>query len=380
MTEPATRRLLMVTASIGAGHNSVTRALRGELEGHPRLKLDVLDIMDHVPRWFRAYYAGGFFLGMAHLPRLYGLSYRLSNRPKGPDRRSSERVRLAWESWAGQGFVRKVIDLQPELVVCMHFLPAPMLARAVGQGRLDARLAVVATDVELHRLWYCQGVAQWFVPQEYTAGRVAQWGVSPDRVTVSGIPIQRKWDQPADRQTVLRQWNLPADRAVVLLAGGTDYTVGPIIRIARQLAGRCPDAYVVVLTGRNKALQARLASLEQTPGRVLPIPFTDRVNELVDVAALMVTKPGGITTAECLARGTPMVLSNPVPGHEGGNAEFLAREGAALIARGADRIVQAACGLLHDSAALEAMSRRARALYRPGRQTVAEGICRMLGV
>jgi processive 1,2-diacylglycerol beta-glucosyltransferase len=373
------RRLLLVTASIGAGHNSVTRALRQELEGHPDLQLDTLDVMDHMPRWFRAYYAGGFFLGMSHLPRAFGLGYRLTNRPQAPDRNLLEQLRLRWESWAGRRLLGEVLRRQPELVVHMHFLSPPILQRAIRQGRLQTRQAIVATDVELHRLWYCQDIEHWFVPQGHTARRLEAWGVERQRITVSGIPIHRKWDQPLDRAAILRDWNLPDGRPIVLLAGGADYTVGPIVRIARRLAKRQPRAYVVVLSGRNKKLQAQLAGLKEALAAILPIPFTDRVNELVQVASLMVTKPGGVTTAECLAKGTPMVLSNPVSGHEGGNAAFLERQGAAVIARGTRRILAAACGLLSDPPALARMAQRARELYRPGRQIVAAGICRMLG-
>ena len=376
----APKRLLLITASIGAGHNSVTRALRQELDGRDDLRVDVLDAMDLVPRWVRAYYAGGIYLGMSRLPWAFGLGYRLSDHPQTPRRGRIEGARMAWERWACRRLVREVAALSPELIVHTHFLSPPILAAAIRAGRLACRQIVVATDVELHRLWLSEGVEHWFVPQEYSGRRLERWGLSPQDITVSGIPIQRKWDLPLDRQAIFGRWNLPADRPIVLLTGGTDYTVGPIVRIARQLARRCPRAYVVVLSGRNKKLQGQLTTLKETPASILPIPFTDRVNELVAVAALMVTKPGGITTAECLAKGTPMVLSNPVTGHEGGNAEFLARQGAAVIARGAGRIVETAGALLEDPAALAQMAERARALYRPGRQIVTAEICRLLGL
>ena len=151
-----------------------------------------------------------------------------------------------------------------------------------------------------------------------------RWGVHERHITVSGIPIHPKWARPLDRRKILRDWRLPADRKIVLLAGGTEFTCGPVVRIARHIAEVCPQAYVVVLAGRSKKLLAELAASPLAPGRLVGVGFTDRVHELVEACSLMVTKPGGVTTAECLAKGTPMVLMNPVAGQEGGNAEYLA--------------------------------------------------------
>lgn len=373
-TPPRAPKVLIVTASVGAGHNSAARAVTAALADAGKLDVQCLDVLDFAPRWFRAYYAGGFALAMTRFPRLYGLGFRLSDYPHGPRRGAMERLRL-WREWGVlRRFRRRLVALAPDLVVHTHFLALPIVTGLVRRGLLSAAQMVVVTDVKVHRFWYSAGVERWFVPAAPSADTLRRWGVDESRITVSGIPVKAKWTAPVDRGKVLADWRLTGAGDIVLLSGGTEFTCGPVLRIARGLADACPDARVVVLAGRNKKLLARLARLPAA-GRVVGVSFTDRVHELVEVCSLMVTKPGGITTAECLARGTPMVLTNPVPGQEAGNAEYFRGAGAAVIARGTDDIIDRTRRLLADTRALGEMGDAARRLYRPATETIVSAVC-----
>ena len=220
----------------------------------------------------------------------------------------------------------------------------------------------------------------WFTAQEAGAERLREFGLDAGRITVSGMPIHPKWIRPLPvRGELLSQWSLPADKKIVLLSGGTDFTCGPVLRIARRLAGSLADLCLVVLAGRNKRLLAHLSNLREVrDGRVVPMGFTDRLHELCQVACLMVTKAGGLITAECLAKSLPMVFLKPVPGQERNNAEFFAARGAGLIAPSATHIVQTVRRLLDRPAELDEMARNAGRLYRPGARTITEFICRMV--
>jgi len=375
------KNVLIVTASIGAGHNQVARTLMEQLRSFaPQVRVECLDAVSFCAPWFRAAYAGGFALSMAHFPRLYGLGFRLGNRPRRPGRARAERLRLRVERQATDRLGRELLARRPDLVVHCHFLSPNITGWLIRTGRLRCPQIVVVTDIETHRWWYAEGVDHWFLPNEYTAGLFARWGIGDERATVSGIPIHPKWTHPIDRREVLADWRLPEDRKIVVLAGGAEFTCGPIARVAQRIVQACPEAYMVVLAGRNRKLLDRLAALPESPGNLLGVPFTDRAQELVGVSSVMVTKPGGITTAECLAVGTPMVLMRPVPGHEAGNAEYFVRQGAGVIVRSYRRLPEVLAGLLRDPEALRSLSQNARRLYRPGTQTVIAAIRRMLNL
>ena len=99
MNDPTTSsrpsRVLLVTASVGAGHLSAARAIAAGLGQLPSgLHVETVDALALTPRWFRACYVGGFTLGMTRLPRIYGLGYILTNHPQRPGRTRGERIRL----------------------------------------------------------------------------------------------------------------------------------------------------------------------------------------------------------------------------------------------------------------------------------------------
>lgn len=369
-------RVMIVSSSVGSGHNAAAAAIQlGLQQADPRIAIESIDVLDYTPWVFRAYYAGGFALGMSKFPRVYGLGFHLTNHPWGPARGLAERGRILLERLAMRRFGEHLLASRPDVVLCTHFLASPLVGRLIRDGKLDAKLLVAVTDDCVHRFWYAANVDHWFVPAQCSAASLQNCGIEPQRITVSGIAIHAKWTQPADRQRVLADWSLPADRKIVLLSGGTDFTCGPIVRIARAIVDTCPKACVVVLAGRNKKLLARLSKLDQTPERIRPMGFTDRLNELVEVCSLMVTKAGGIITAECLAKAAPMVFLRPVPGHEAGNARYFQSEGAAVITRNVGDVARTVARLLDRPEELARLSENARRLYRPGTATICKAIC-----
>ena len=367
-------RVIFGSASVGAGHNQAALAVMAALaEEAPAAPAEFIDVLAHVPAWFRLAYGGGYALVVARFPWAYGLGYWLTHRPAGADRSLSERPRLAVEWRANRWFRRHVLDQRPALVVATHHLIMPVVGRMIGEGAEGLRMWAVITDHEAHRYWYAENVERYFVSDDRVVDDLRRWRVPRERITVSGIPVHPKWTAPLDREQILRDWRLPADRPIVVISGGAYFTVGPVARTARRIA-RATGAAVVVLAGSNKKLAAEIAADPAADGGVRAVGFTDRVHELTEVASVMVTKAGGLTTSECIAKGVPMVLTRSVPGQEAANVEMLSRAGAAVVAPSPRRIVRAVADLLADPQRLETLGRHARALYRPACRTIARAI------
>lgn len=384
MTDPVqhpSRRILVITASVGSGHNQAAKAIIETLaQIAPQVQVDLIDTMDLVPRFFRMYYSGGFAVAMTKLPRAYGAGFWFNNRPHTPQRSLSERIRLGLERHCLDRIRQHILANPPDLIVNTHFLAPPMIARLIWSGQIRCPQVIVATDVDLHRWWYSENVEHWFLPSEFSTRRPRQWGIDPSRLTVSGIPIRPKWNQPFEGLDLHSEWNLPRDKRIVLLSGGTEFTVGPVVQIARGIVDACPQAFVVVLAGRNKKLLAQLVSPPHPSGRLMGMGYTDRMPELASLASLMVTKAGGVTTAECLSKALPMVFLKPVPGQEGANAQYFAREGAGVVTQNAPDVIQCVSRLLDNPPELQRLSQNARRLFRPGAQIIAQSICEMLNL
>lgn len=372
-----TKKVLLVTASVGSGHNQAARAIAEQMKiSAPHVDLTCVDVLDFVSRNYRAKYAGGYTILVSKLPWLYGVGYVVTDRPTGPGRTLGERRRLFFERLALRKFGRYVRQAQPDLVLHTHFLAAPYLAGLCRRGKLSVRQQIITTDIMPHRWWYCTGIEHWYAGQDIGREILQSYGIEPQRITAGGIPVHPKWTMPLPgRDEILADWSLPADKQIVLLSGGTDFVCGPVVKIARQLAARRPDACLVVLAGRNKKLLGTLSGLaEARDGRIVPMGFTDRLHELVTVASLMVTKAGGMTTAECMAKSTPMVFLKPVPGQEMKNAQFVEHHGAGLITRNSREVIEAVSNLLAEKPRLDTMAQYAGDLYRPACQTITNAL------
>ena len=142
--------------------------------------------------------------------------------------------------------------------------------------------------------------------------------------------------------------------------------VGPIEQMYAALLQTTRPIELVAAVGRNMALRARLEKIAPPPrhkARVLP--FTTEIDEYMAAADLVVSKPGGLTVAEALARGAVLVMVQPVPGQESRNSDYLLENGAAVKANNIPMLIYKVDTLLSDPARLARLRANAARLARP---------------
>lgn len=371
------KRILVSSASVGSGHNSAAKALIEQIKNQsPDTEVQFIDAMEYCSKWFRKWYADGFNLSMSRLPKLYALGYVFTSKPPVPKKWAGENRLFLTERFVLKRYADFVCEYQPDLVLHTHFVAPAVISRLCRKGKISARQQVVVTDIIPHRWWTAPDMDCYYVSQPESKDELIRWGVDASRVKISGIPVHPKWiqNQPG-RAELCKRWDLPADKKIVLLAGGVEFTCGPILKIAQQIAAQNSNACVVVLTGRNQQLFDKLAELPHAKaGSIVPMGYTTKLPELAEIAELMITKPGGLTTAECLAKSIPMLFLKPVFGQEGNNAKIITARGGGVIARSTKEVIARAGELLSDADKLLEMSRSAGKMYRPGTQSIVENI------
>ena len=205
-------------------------------------------------------------------------------------------MRLAVEKLNLRPFLRFLEEEPWDVIVNTHFLPAEINASLRRKGKLNTPQFTVTTDFETHRLWVNQPCDHYFTATDEGAAYLLHWGVPAADVTVSGIPVHPVFSQPKDRATCRKLHGLKGDRPIVLqLAGG--FGVGPIEQIFRGVLAIEVPLEIVVVAGRNEAAKKQLEAVE-VPERhgVKLLGFTDQIDELMVVADIVVSKPGGLTT------------------------------------------------------------------------------------
>jgi len=101
-----------------------------------------------------------------------------------------------------------------------------------------------------------------------------------------------------------------------------------------EIAAACADipAQVIMVAGSNKPLKGSLDQLKRYNHRLLVFGYVDNIHDMMDASDVCVTKPGGVTIAECMAKGLPIIIyGKPLPGPETENVEYLVRKKAATF-------------------------------------------------
>jgi processive 1,2-diacylglycerol beta-glucosyltransferase len=363
-------RVLIATVTAGGGHLQAAAALdEAWTTAYPSDEVKRVDLLDLVPKLQRKFYAEGYVKLIAHAPELYELFFNKSDNPKRLRELSTLRRRFAEHT--NRKFVRLVNQFKPDVVLCTHFLPLEVLGslksrtsavRAAEGAHHPPYVVCVVTDFEAHALWMEPSVDLYCVAAEETKARLVARKVDGEGVVVTGIPIGGRFSQPIDAAIVRRRRGLRDDLPTVLVLGG-GFGMGPVAEILESLDGIEREFQIVVVAGRNADLRRELAAHDRRhPTHVLG--FVTNMHEMMAVADLIVSKPGGLTTAEALALGKPLFILNPIPGQEAANSDFLLERGAAAKVNRVEDLPFRLDRLL-GSPKLKEMAASARALGRP---------------
>ncbi|MCC6465700.1 MAG: glycosyltransferase [Planctomycetes bacterium] len=366
-------RLVILSCSVGSGHARAASALAAwAAELYPGLAVETRDILEFTSGVYRRAYRGSYLALADHAPALWGLMYDTSDRGR-VHKRAPLAVR-AYDRLEFAGFRKWLRQQQPTAVLCTHFLPVQVLAHVRGrQAWAGFPLHLVVTDYYAHLFWAQPGADAIYVANDESVEEMADRGVKRG-VQATGIPIVPPFARPMQRSAARAKAGLD-DRPVVLLMGGGWGNAG-MEKLAEAVLSQGP-VQVVAVAGRNPRMQQELAALKVPRHSALKVlGFVDYIHELMAAADLCVSKSGGLTTAECLAMGLPMLVPNPIPGQEERNADYLAEIGAGFKARTPGVLRQKLKRLLADADLRARMSAAARAHGRP--QAAAEILRRVL--
>jgi 1,2-diacylglycerol 3-beta-galactosyltransferase len=260
----------------------------------------------------------------------------------------------------------------PDLVITAHPLLNHAALRVLRRAGLKAPFAAVVTDLVTAPIaWFNPRVDLCCVPTEAARQRAIRYGMPPDRVVTTGMPVSLKFNLPpvdqAQRMAMRARLGLRPDLPTVLIVSGGE-GMGPVepvaVAVADALAETTP-AQMVVICGRNEALRKRLEN------RAWPIPvslqgFVHNMPDWMGASDCIVTKAGPGTISEALILGLPIVLSGFVPGQETGNVPYVVENQVGAYAEEPAEIARIVAEWLQpDNPELAQMKARARALARP---------------
>ncbi|MBN2190944.1 MAG: glycosyltransferase, partial [Candidatus Aureabacteria bacterium] len=225
-------------------------------------------------------------------------------------------------------------EFYPDIVVCTQALPCCLFSQYKKVKDRNIKVAAVITDYVVHSYWINDEVDMYFVPSQEAADHLINGGISPARIYVSGIPIDLKFSGDMEESRAKIKLGLPSSRPLITIMGG-GYGLGSLEDVITELFNISSEAFLLVIAGGNDKLYEALNRDYGGRENIRIIGYTDEINIIMEATDILISKPGGITSAETMAKGIPMIINSPLPGQERSNAKYLSDKKAALLSRDA---------------------------------------------
>jgi len=369
--KPHIRRVLLMYITKVSGHRQATLAIQKSLRA--------LDPTVEVPS------VNGFGYTYPRLEKVVNRAYMgiIKRTPKVWDYlydnpnvfKKSEPLKKFLHKTSHKKMAKLLERFQPDTVVCTQAFPCGMVGDYKLAHHLNLRLIGVLTDFAPHSYWLNEGVDYYVVPAPEVKERFIAKGVPPEKIKVYGIPIRNRFANQLDKKLIAQKLGLSLDIPTILIMGGGQ-GLGPIQEAVESLLHITRDIQIIVIAGTNKKLLQWLYDMaSQATKKILIYEYTKNVDELMEVSTLIITKPGGMTTSECLAKGLPMVIANPIPGQEMYNTDFLLNRGIAIRVYQTSDIGQEVEVLLRSPERLAAMR---QAAYENGKPYASLNIAKLI--
>ncbi len=325
------KKILIVYGTAGIGHKKASLAVKAALdEIRPAdAQVAIIDSLDYTNPFFKKAYLGSYLFMVNKLPVFWGLSYYLTDNVF-VNMVVSKLRRL--NNWLNSGPFRKyLVETKPDVIVSTHFFASEIIAVMKKKGEIDTRLMTVVTDYRLHSWWVSEPTDMYVVGGESAReDLVKKWKVDPSRIKVLGIPVEPVFSKPLDRKGIVARAGLQDGVFTVLVIGG-GFGVGPIENIIKIISSIPQTVQIIAICGHNETLIKELEALKPAlKDRLSVLGFVNNVYDYMEAADVLISKSGGITSTESMARGLPLIVIAPIIGQETRNSDYLTSEGAAV--------------------------------------------------
>lgn len=366
-------RVLILSISTGEGHHATGHAIQNYLHGMG-VECTTLDAYEYIEPLLKNLVSRGYLISTSYLPKLSSKFYNLAVRKKKPVRKNS--VSKLTNTFMAEELKTYIDSYRPDAVVCTHVLSSTMVSILKERRDISCLTAGVVTDFTLHPFWEeCRALDYIVTPTELLEYQMRKKGLASHQMLPFGIPIKPKFSQRKSQQEARMLLDLDQNVPVILVMSGS-MGYGKIDESLLKLDKLSYPFQVMVICGNNKKMQKKITKMLPRMKKLVKVyGFVDNVDLMMDAADCIVTKPGGITSSEALAKGLPMIMVNPIPGHEQRNAEFMLNNGIALYATKSFPLDEAVFSLFRHPKRLDDL-RQTIGLY--GKRNSTKDVCEFL--
>lgn len=313
------KKLLILTASTGAGHNQAANSLAQAFmeRGYYVNKYDFLKEGDKL---LNIVVADGYDFLAKSLPRVYGNIYKLSDH-----KTLNDRLVKKYPKRLENRLLKFIKESNPDIIIGTHPFSVGIIGKLKENNIIDIPFISIVTDFKAHYAYIDNNVDAYITASEYTKSTLMERDVPEDKVFPFGIPVKKEfYITPKEIKT--------ENKFSILMMSGSMGLKG-IGAVLKELTNNKNRLKVTVVCGNNKELYEDLNDKYMPyygKGELNILGFTNEVPKLMSEADIIISKPGGLTVSEALICKLPLIIPFAIPGQEEENSEFLVNAGAAI--------------------------------------------------
>lgn len=363
------KKILISYASYGGGHLSAAKNIKEYIEeNYNDTEVILFDYMKYINRVIDKIGIKAYSEINTNIPWLWGQIYYRTQNPIFEKIFSLSNKVISYK-------LARIFRLEkPDVIISTHFFSSHICSILKEKGKIASKIGTVITDYgeSPYSEWISghENIDYIFVAHTGIKTTLIEKGVDENKVFVTGIPVSGRFLLDYNKNEILESLNFSDDKKTILFFGGGEMGLGKnrTTDIFKTLIKEHPEFQIIVIAGKNEALKTSFEEIlneYSTNNSVKVLGFTDKVPELMSISDLVITKPGGLTTTECLVSNLPIVVINPIPGQETENADFLVNSGCGIWIQKNDNISDALNTILNDETKLIQLKNNTKLVAKP---------------
>ena len=323
------KKIIVLYASVGGGHFKAAEGIKNYIsENYKNCEVQMIDALKYTNKIVDKIVIKSYVNMAKYSPKMWGEIYKFSEKQYSPANFSN-----AVQMILSNKLLALLEYEQPDSIISTHPFITEMVASLKKREKFHVELNVIMTDYASHKFWELKPeyVDRYFVANnEMKAGLVFN-GIDENKIFVTGIPVNPAFLKEYDKNSIYQEFDLNPNLKTVLLFGGGEYGLSNVKDFFSSLLAVNEEIQIVAIAGKNAKIQKTFKKLAtEFDKKVIILGYTTRIPELMNIADVVISKPGGLTTTEILVSNIPFIIINPIPGQEEENARFLLNSGAAV--------------------------------------------------
>lgn len=353
-------KVLFLSVPTGQGHHQTAKAVLEYFKNDDSVECEFLDVVDNTSPFLAEHLQKGYLFSTTMAPWVYGTFYDMADKR---DASKASYLGKLVKSLLNKKLYEYIKSYDPDIIVATHLISAMAFTYLKKKREIRAKSVAIVTDFTFHPFWEDTKMDYYITASELLEFQAIKKGQPAERIKPFGIPIQPHFASKTPKEEVRKNLGLANKFTILVMMGSMGYGNSTMDTV-RTLNRMKEDFQLITVCGNNKKLKSRIDRMTKYK-TVLNFGYTNQVADLMDAADCIITKPGGLSTSEALAKELPIIMLDPIPGQEDRNKEFMLNNGIAISISDTFPVTEAVYQLMHHDFKLEMLKQNMKHFAKP---------------